>query len=192
MILEVQDSLQDVIWGGVDEYFFILLSNNDSWNPWDTQETSALRLPVISELISVPRRSASSFNSNTVRSCEKWPQFGWVWSNLRMHSTDAQVSGLLTPAMWCLNTKHVMGWDEAPRPIRLKTCCDSSPFCYILLLPRIHRVRQEDPHQLERGAASLSFSLHFGSVCIFPKLGKLVPSNMQLTVVPLNFGGITS
>ena len=25
---------------------------------------------------------------------------------------DAQVSGLLTPSMWCLNTKHVMGWDE--------------------------------------------------------------------------------
>jgi len=29
-----------------------------------------------------------------------------------MHNTDAQVSGLLTPSMWCLNTKHVMGWDE--------------------------------------------------------------------------------
>ena len=93
--------------------------------------------------------------------------------------TDAQVSGLLTPSMWCLNTKHgVMGWDEAPHPIRLKTCCDSSPFCYILLLPRMHRVRQEDPHQLERGAASLSFSSYLGSVCIFPKPEKLVPSNM--------------
>ena len=57
-----------------------------------------LWLPVILEFISVPRHSASSFNSNTVRSCEKWPQFGWVWSNLHcwMHNMDAQVSGLLS------------------------------------------------------------------------------------------------
>ena len=44
-----------------------------------------LWLPVISEFISVPRRSASSFNSNTVRFGDKLPQFGWVWSNLQMH-----------------------------------------------------------------------------------------------------------
>ena len=56
----------------------------------------------------------------------------WRVASVRLgliQSSDAQMSGLLTPSMWCLNKKHVMGWDEAPRPIRLKTCCDSSPFC---------------------------------------------------------------
>ena len=54
------------------------------------RQLSCCPVAVNPEFISVPRRSASSFNSNTVRSCDESPQFGWVWSTLhgcttRMH-----------------------------------------------------------------------------------------------------------
>ena len=95
-----------------------------------------LWLPVISEFISVPRHSASSFNSNTVRSCDESPQFGWVWSTLhgcttRMHKwVDCWLHQ-------CSASTRNMSWGgmkmqvaHLGRPIRLKTWCHSSSFCY--------------------------------------------------------------
>ena len=111
MIVEVQVSLQDVISGSVDKYFFHVTLEWWFLKPPRHARTSALWLPVISEFISVPRRSASSFNSNTVRSGDELPQFGWVWSNLRMHNTDAQVSGLLSVNVVPQHeTCHGVGW----------------------------------------------------------------------------------
>ena len=57
--------------------------------------------------------------------------------------TDGQVSGPLTPPMWCLNAKYVMGWDETPE--------NMFPLFTVLLPRRIKRVHQEDPNQLEGG-----------------------------------------
>ena len=87
-------------------------------------------------VISVPRHSASSFNANTVRSCEESPQFGWVWPNLhgfttRMHKwVDCWLHQ-------CSASTRNMSWGgmkmqvaHLGRPIRLKTCCHSSSFCY--------------------------------------------------------------
>ena len=95
----------------------------------DVNWAVALWLPVIPEFISVPRRSASSFNSNTVRSCDESPQFGWVRSNLRMQNTDAQVSELLTPSRNMSWGGMKMQVAHLGRPIRLKTWCHSSSFC---------------------------------------------------------------
>ena len=56
----------------------------------------------------------------------------------RMHSTDAQVSELLTPSVWCLNTKHVMGWDEDASRASWQTNSFENmvSFFIVLLLPR--------------------------------------------------------
>ena len=173
MIVEVQVSLQDVISGWVDKYFFHVTLEWWFLKPPRHARTSALWLPVIAEFISVPRRSASSFNSNTVRSGDELPQFGWVWSNLRMHNTDAQVSGLLTPSMWCLNTKHVMGWDEDASRASWQTNSFENmvSFIIVLLLPRrINWLRLVTYILGECVLAKWS--------CIFPKPGKLVSSNM--------------
>jgi hypothetical protein len=153
------------------------------------RQLSCCPVAVNPEFISVPRRSASSFNSNTVRSCDESPQFGWVWSTLHGCTTrmpDAQVSGLLTPSMWCLNTKHVMGWDEDASRASWQTNSFKNmvSFFIVLLLPRrINWLRLVTCILDECALAKWN--------CIFPKPGKLVPSNLQLPV-PLNFGGAST
>ena len=170
MILEVQDSLQDVIWGGVDEYFFILLSNNDSWNP-ETRKKPA------------PCGSQSSRSSSLCRGARLLlstpTQFAPVTSCLSSVGFDP-IFGCTNE--WTADSVHVVPQQETCHGVGWSSTSNSFEnmlwFFTVLHLPRMHRVRQEDPHQLERGAASLSFSLHFGSVCIFLKPGKLVPSSM--------------
>ena len=88
----------------------------------------------------------------------------------RMHNTDAQVSGLLTPSMWCLNTKHVMGWDEdASRASWQTNSFENMVSFFIVLLPRrINWLRLVT--YIFDGCVLAKWS------CIFPKPGKLVPS----------------
>ena len=125
--------------------------------------TELLPVAVNPEFISVPRRSASSFNSNTDRSCEGSPQFGWVWSNLhgfatRMHKwVDCWLRQ-------CSASTRNMSWGgmkmqvaHLGRPIRLKTRCHSSSFCY----------------HVESLIASCNF--HFGWVCVLAKWSCIFP-----------------
>ena len=46
-----------------------------------------------------------------------YPSFG-------MHNKDAQqITKVWTPSTWCLNTKHVMGWDENATPLSGQSKC---------------------------------------------------------------------
>ena len=91
----------------------------------------------------------------------------------RIHNTDAQVSGLLTPSVWCLNTKHVMGWDEDASRASWQTNSFENmvSFFIVLLLPRrINWLRLVTFILDECALAKWN--------CKFPKPGKLVPSNV--------------
>jgi hypothetical protein len=52
-----------------------------------------------------------------------------------IQSSDAEVSGLLSPSMWCLNTKNFLGWDEDPSRASWQSKCleDQHEFCSTLL-----------------------------------------------------------
>ena len=102
----------------------------------DVNWAVALWFWVNPEFISVPRHSASSFNSNTVRSCDESPQFGWVWSNLhgcttRMHKwVDCWLRqcGASTQNMSWGGMKMQISFLGSP--FHLKIWCRSSSFCY--------------------------------------------------------------
>ena len=46
-----------------------------------------------------------------------------TYSSLGMHNKDAHNSVTWTPSTWCLNTKHVMGWDENANPLSGQSKC---------------------------------------------------------------------
>ena len=63
-----------------------------------------------------------------------------IYSSFGMHNKDAQqITKVWTPSTWCLNTKHVMGWDENATPLSGQSKCLEKPiihfvstFCWLL------------------------------------------------------------